>query len=102
TVNKNLIVITFSASVVSDPTNPAAADNPANYSIFDPGSMDFSHPQSIKDAQDEGLKAEFTLDANHRLTISFTPTPLSKNEFRSGDWVNIVISGVQAVNGETL
>jgi hypothetical protein len=105
-VDKNSITITFSDPVVSD-AGTTSATNLANYSIFDPGSADFRQPRTIQDALDDpkntGNSSFASLaSANRTVTITFTPTRPAKNEFASGDWVNVTIKNVKGLKGETL
>jgi Putative Ig domain len=96
TVSNNSITIAFSDPVDSNATTPA------NYTVFDPGSVDFSQPQTLDHV---GAVANFTSDAaNTRLvTINFTAGNGAVNEFQNGDWVHITIKGVTASSGaETL
>jgi hypothetical protein len=102
-VSNNSITITFSSPVVSDSTtDTASATNPANYTIFDPGSVDFSQPQTLADVA-TGVAA-LILDSSGRfLSITFTPgSNTITSEFQNGDWVHITVDNVTAKNGDTL
>jgi hypothetical protein len=95
-VSNNSITITFSDPV---DTNGTAPDN---YTIFDPGSVDFSQPQTLADVS--GV-ATLSLDPSSRfLAISFKPSISTvTSEFQNGDWVHITVMGVTASGGaETL
>ena len=117
-VTNNTITITFSDPVFKKsqvgsaawvspppPANKNSALNPANYSIFDPGSVDFSQPNqtlqaiitSKGEARGFGVAASVTSD--RALSISFTPAASRQNpknyEFFDGDWVNIVLRNIQ-------
>jgi hypothetical protein len=90
TVSTNSITITFSEAVVSTSAGSTSAVNPANYTVFDPGSVDYSQPQSL------GSNANLQLDANSLyLVINFSPS-LGTTEFQPGDWVHITINNVQS------
>jgi hypothetical protein len=103
-VSNNSITITFSEPVVSDPTNtnPVCGTYPENYTIFDPGSVDFSQPQTLADVA-SGV-ATPSLDSTGRfLTINFQPgSNTISSEFQNGDWVHITVKGVTASTGEKL
>ena len=103
-VTNNSITITFSDPVfqesdVKNTPNATSIDknsaaNLANYTVFDPGSVDF---QAHKTA---GSLAGTTLAkvSNRALTLSFVPSNGVKKEFPDGDWVNIVIRHVHGLS----
>jgi hypothetical protein len=106
-VSNNSITITFSDPVVTGGPGPVAPDststsaaNPANYSIFDPGSVDFSQPQNLQDA----AIGTFSTDASGRfISIALAPTiGGTTTEFQNGDWVHVTVSGVQSISGDSL
>jgi hypothetical protein len=83
---------------VFDSTNPVAADHPANYSIFDPGSPDFNQPHHLNP-----LVATIARVNDRSVKITFTPsTGPGTTEFQAGDWVNVVIKRVEASDGTPL
>jgi hypothetical protein len=90
TVNKNSIAITF-----SDPVDSGSATNLANYSVFDPGSVDFTQPQTLVPAVASSL---LNSSDNRIVNITFT----NAAEFQPGDWVNIVIKDVQSATFDPL
>jgi hypothetical protein len=91
-VSNNSITITF-----SDPVD-ANGTAPGNYTIFDPGSVDFSQPQTLENVS--GV-ATLSLDPSSRfLAISFKPSiGTVPSEFQNGDWVHITVTGVTASGG---
>jgi hypothetical protein len=101
--NNNAITITFSDPVVSDTaTNPVSAINPANYTIFDPGSMDFNQPQTVALAFSPNPPV-LDVVGSRFLTIPFVPSSGSgTKEFQNGDWVHITIRNVQSTSGDAL
>ena len=111
-VSNNSITITFSEPVVSDSTT-ASATNAANYTIFDPGSVDFSQSQSVQaaitgaaNAAAAGSPTPFAASLNpvpSGLFVAINLTPSTgANEFQPGDWVHITVNNVTAQNGDTL
>ena len=79
--------------------------NPANYSIFDPGSVDFQQPTKIVSMHNFRSSLQATpnprvnLQSDRTITISFSPpsVPLKNPkgyEFCDGDWVNIVLKHI--------
>ena len=99
TVNKNSIAITF-----SDPVDSGSATNLANYSIFDPGSVDFTQPQTVQsfaDAATGNAHPATVAASGDKVNITFTPTT-GNSEFQPGDWVNIVIKDVQSATFDPL
>ncbi|MGA7694883.1 MAG: hypothetical protein WCA76_07625 [Candidatus Sulfotelmatobacter sp.] len=84
-----------------------SALNPANYSVFDPGSADFTRPLQIQPpppAQPGSpiAGAQPNIMSDRTITITFpapaTPTPPlhpAGVEFGDGDWVNIVLKHIQ-------
>jgi len=83
-----------------------SALNPANYSIFDPDSVDFKEPKLIQTPvvprlllQPQPLAhAKPTVLSEHSLEITFEAAKTSTNpkqyEFFDGDWVNIVLKQI--------
>jgi hypothetical protein len=126
-VTNNTITITFSDAVFSkgqvgpttgfkDPlgmTTPKAQEafkhdplNAANYSVFDPGSVDFQQPKTIAKfstgsaATTTPPYAVPTVVSPTTILITFTPSnpppPNPKEfEFFDGDWVNIVLKHIR-------
>jgi len=94
TVNTNSIAITF-----SDPVDSDRATNLANYSIFDPGSVDFTQPQTVQSFADAvpANAPNVAVAGDRTVNIKFTNA-----EFQPGDWVNIVIKNVQSATGDPL
>lgn len=100
TVDNNKIAITFSDTVDTSVAGKGAI-NPAHYTVFDPGSVDFVEPQNLK-ALPSGV-ASFPLSSDQNtVVIKFSPSDKSKNEFQPGNWVNIVVRGVRAKDGALL
>jgi hypothetical protein len=107
-VSTNSISITFSEPVLSDAT-AASGTNAANYTIFDPGSVDFSQPQTVQAAL---TTAQTVGSSPFNATLSPVPNGLlvaisfvssvGTSEFQAGDWVHITVNNVKAQNGETL
>jgi hypothetical protein len=146
-VSNNSITITFSEPVfakgygsttgfkdpTSAPTKGAAAEafkhdplNPANYSIFDPGSADFAQKPLLVGSSTPSLPGfagfvpypvpssflpgttpnpAVSLTSDRTITMTFTPKsttpplPLpSGSEFGDGDWVNIVIKHIHGLS----
>jgi len=96
-VSNNSITIAFSGQVDSN------AATSSNYSIFDPGSIDFSQPQTL-DKVPLVVPTSPSIDAsNNRLvTINFEAGNGAANEFQNGDWVHITVKGVTStVSGTT-
>jgi hypothetical protein len=100
-VSNNSITITFSDPVEPQATATANATNPANYSVFDPGSVDFSQPQTLDKV---GTLATLTTDSTFTvLTIGLSSSISSiPNQFQNGDWVHITITGVLSAAGDSL
>ncbi len=95
-VTNNSITITFSDAVnvaTSGTPYSHSALNPANYTVFDPGSADFSTqpPKKIPPALLSGGKG-VPSSGNTIVTLTFLAA-----EFKDGDWVNIVVQNVQGV-----
>jgi hypothetical protein len=92
-VTNKSITITFSDAMnVSSPgLGPShSALDPKNYTIFDPGSVDFkTQPGTIQGAS---LSAGNGAPSNGKTTVTFAFTA---TEFKDGDWVNIVVQNVQ-------
>jgi hypothetical protein len=88
-VSNNSITITFSGPVDS------ITNIPANYTIFDPGSMDFSQPLTL-DKVGTVASVMPPLSPNSPLvTINFkASTGANTNEFQNGDWIHITVTGV--------
>ena len=97
TVTTNSITIIF-----SDPVDKASAQKLKHYTVFDPGSADFSVPQTLQDLKDSGGKFSVQVSMSSTdpdsVLINFTSTSQVKNEFQPGDWVNIVVKGVTAAD----
>jgi hypothetical protein len=77
-----------------------SALNPANYSIFDPGSIDFQQPLTIKDALGNNASlATPTVISPTKILIDFTLSNSTTNpkgyEFFDGDFVNIVLKHIR-------
>src|SRR5208337_316199 len=64
--------------------------NPANYTIFDPGSADFNTQPPKAPAGFLQSGSPSAGPGNTTITFAFTK-PL---EFKDGDWVNIVVQNV--------
>lgn len=96
TVDTNSITIIF-----SDPVDKNSATNAKHYTVFDPGSVDFIKPQSLKSLPTGVASFPSSSDQN-TVVIMFTASNQSKNEFQPGDWVNIVVKGVKAADGTPL
>lgn len=96
-VSNNSITIAFSGQL--DPN----AGTSSNYSIFDPGSIDFGQPQTL-DKVPGVVPTPPSIDAsNNRLvTINFTAGNGAANEFQNGDWVHITVKGVTSTVSGTL
>jgi hypothetical protein len=62
--------------------------NPANYSILDPGSVDFKTHKTLAE-----VDSTVTLISDRALTITFTPA----KEFKDGDYVNIVLRNIHGL-----
>ncbi len=90
TVTTNSITIIF-----SDPIDTKSATNPKHYTVFDPGSVDFTEPQNLQSGRG-GANIPPISDPNI-VVIQFT-----SGEFQPGDWVNIVVKGVKAADGTPL
>jgi hypothetical protein len=111
-VTNNSITFTFSDPVFKKtmPLGPAAwvspppaanknsALNPANYTIFDPGSADFTTPTAIGSS---AATASVKVLSETALTITFVaqavPSPPLHppgSEFGDGDWVNITLKHI--------
>ncbi|MFY9979494.1 MAG: hypothetical protein WAK22_14785 [Candidatus Sulfotelmatobacter sp.] len=117
-VTNNSITITFSDPVfkkslvaptttwsTSNPPIPAknSALNPANYTIFDPGSADFTTPTAIGAMTNfpSGTASTINLLSERSLTITFEaqnpvtpPLHPAGSEFGDGDWVNITLKHI--------
>jgi hypothetical protein len=94
-VSNNSITITF-----SDPVD-TSTNVLGNYTVFDPGSVDFSQPQALVGP----VAAIGPQSANGLLvTINFAPsTGSGTNEFQNGDWVHVTVKNVTGSGGtETL
>jgi len=92
-----------------------SALNPANYTIFDPGSAQFAQkPLAISSiTANQGFVAfsagsgsganlvagnpAVSLPSERSITITFTATPPAK-EFADGDWVNLVIKNIRGLS----
>ena len=92
-VTNNVITITFSDPVnvrASGPTFPHSALNPANYTVFDPGSVRF---KTRPPAKITGLMLSGGLPTaspgNTVVTFTFTSP-----EFQNGDWVTVFVRNV--------
>ena len=93
TIDTNSLTITFSDPVVFGGAKNAA-DNLANYSVFDPGSPDFSQPRHLTNTI-----ADIATINNRSVKITFKPSTGSKTtEFQSGDWVNIAMKRIEALD----
>jgi len=95
TVTNNSITITFSDPVnvkTGGATWAHSALNPANYTIFDPGSPDFNAqpPKAITTAVLSAITPPAAGPGNTTVTFTFT----NAFEFQNGDWVNIVVQNV--------
>jgi hypothetical protein len=94
-VSNNSITITF-----SDPVD-TSTNVLGNYTVFDPGSVDFSQPQALV-----GPVAAIGPQSAKGLlvTINFAPsTGSGTNEFQNGDWVHVTVKNVTGSGGtETL
>src|ERR1700691_3968199 len=93
-VSNNSITITFSGPV------DLGSNILGNYTVFDPGSVDFSQPQALA----VPVAAFGTPSGNGLLvTINFTPsTGIGTNEFQNGDWVHVTVTGLTStVSGVT-
>lgn len=88
-VTNNSITITFSDPIKT--TGPHSALNAANYTIFDPNSSNFN-TQPMK-AASTGPLATGSPSADLTKTIVTIAFSVA-NEFKNGDWVNIVIRDV--------
>ena len=115
-VTNNSITITFSDPVVKKtmalgptswgaaPTPPPAKNsalNAANYTIYDPNSVDFQpQPVAISSFNSFPLPAstKVNLISHHSIEIIITPTtgPGTK-EFKDGDFVNIVLKHIHGL-----
>ncbi len=84
--------------------NKNSVVNPANYSIFDPGSVDFKQPNTLvataSGSATTQTAAAATFVSPTTISITFT-TPVTTNppnpkayEFFDGDWVNIVLKHI--------
>src|SRR2546422_7684397 len=72
-----------SASPAQWNSNASSALNPANYSIFDPGSAHFTTPRAI----DTSI-ASPTLTSDRSITISFVSSGSGADEVQPGDWIH--------------
>jgi hypothetical protein len=90
-VTNDSITITFSDPVVTTAGGKHSAVNAANYTIFGPNSADFN-TQPMK-AASTGPLASGSPSADPAKTI-ITITFTTPNEFKTGDWVNVVIRDV--------
>jgi hypothetical protein len=75
------------------------AFNPANYSIFDPGSVDFQpQPVILGDAISNvaGFTATPKFISKNSLVITLKPSSGTK-EFADGDWVNITLKHIHGL-----
>jgi hypothetical protein len=105
TVSTNSITITFSEPVVNTAADSTSALNPANYTVFDPGSVDFTQPLALNHASAGVVTSQTALDPTSRfLEIGFTPgiVAAGATEFQPGDWVHITISNVLSQTGDAL
>jgi hypothetical protein len=98
-VTNNSITITFSDPLNLKPLGSAgyahSALNPANYTIFDPGSVDFkTQPMQPISAGPLATGSPSADPSKKIVTIAFNAPP---KEFKDGDWVNIVIRNVEGV-----
>jgi hypothetical protein len=98
-----LITITFSDPVVPQASAKHSALTAANYSIFDPGSVDFTGQQQtlaqviLNHPNPPGpFNATLAVVSPTTIAINITPSTPPK-EFKDGDWVNIVIRDVWGV-----
>jgi hypothetical protein len=85
TVDTNSITIIF-----SDPVDTNSAKKLKHYTVFDPGSVNFSQPAS---------PSASPTPSGNSVKFSFSGAP---NEFQPGDWINIVVKGVKAADGTPL
>jgi hypothetical protein len=92
-VSKNSFTITFSAAV-----DPTSAGNPANYTVFDPDSVDFDQPSTL----DNPNVANIPTPTSNTVKVNFTASGGAKNEFNAGDWITLVIKNVTGADGSTL
>jgi hypothetical protein len=104
TVTNHSITITFSDPVFkktagSWPTWPSSSKNsalnPANYSIFDPNSVDFQ-PQPVTIKNFAG-SASAAVISDRALEITLTASVVATKEFKDGDWVNIVLKHIHGL-----
>jgi hypothetical protein len=102
TVDTNSITIIFSDPVESNSSAKAYGGNPAHYTVFDPGSVDFTQPTQLPQLQTPPVPPVKSIAVSKdSVTIGFAPTQ-GKNEFQPGDWINIVVKGVKAADGTPL
>lgn len=120
TVTNNSITLTFSDPVFTKPFATVwgtpyisktglkgaqlhayySALNPANYTIFDPGSVDFKgQQQTIAGAALLGVIATPAIASPTTLMVTFTASsgPGTK-EFNDGDWVNIILKNIHGLS----
>ncbi|HEX2327892.1 MAG TPA: hypothetical protein VHN74_04165 [Candidatus Angelobacter sp.] len=100
TVDNNSITIIFSDPVDTDQKSKGRYNNPAHYSVFDPGSVDFTEPKNLNNAATTVQTIQQGPE-NNIVVITLAPSSGNK-EFQSGDWVTIVVKGVKAEDGTLL
>jgi hypothetical protein len=96
TVDTNSITIIFSDPVEGNSSTKAYGGNLAHYTVFDPGSVDFTQPTQLQKPPVTTISV-----SKDSVTFGFAPTQV-KNEFQPGDWINIVVKGVKAADGTPL
>jgi hypothetical protein len=95
-VDTNSITIIFSDPVDDNSSTKAYGGNPAHYTVFDPGSVDFAQPAQLQKPPVTSVSV-----SKDSVAFGFTPSQ-GKNEFQPGDWINIVVKGVKAADGTPL
>ena len=112
-VTTNSIALTFSDPVVktattdwvltkgslSDEQYKHSALNPNNYSLFDPGSVDFKVPAKLTGLAGNSTTTTTpyaTVSANGKV-VSFSFDVATGTEFQAGDWINVVIHNVHGL-----
>jgi len=106
TATTDSITIKFSSPVVTTPaTNPHGALVFKNYSISDPGSVDFQQIMTITDAKrrNKGFSATHSIDATgSAVTWTFTSSDPQRDEFQPGDSITVIIQKVQGMAKEEI